>query len=198
MAVKLLRRDLEGDDRLHRFLAERQILASLSHPNIARVLDGGTTEDGRPYLVMEYVEGSSITEYGDANRLSIDDRLRLFSVVADAVQNAHRSLIVHRDIKPSNIMVTGDRQVKLLDFGIAKLLAADHASHAGPRTRTGLRLMTPEYASPEQVRGEPVTTASDVYQLGLLLYELLAGRRAAGAEHRRHDHRCAGRPRPTG
>ncbi|HET7276311.1 MAG TPA: serine/threonine-protein kinase [Longimicrobiaceae bacterium] len=175
VALKLLRRGLDTDDILARFVAERQILASLDHPSIARLLDGGATEDGRPYLVMEYVEGEPITEYCDRERLRVDERLQLFLTVADAVRHAHRNLVVHRDLKPSNILVTPDGTPKLLDFGIAKLLTdADDQPH----TRTGLRLLTPEYASPEQMRGGPITTATDVYQLGLLLYRLLTGHQA--------------------
>jgi eukaryotic-like serine/threonine-protein kinase len=174
VAVKLLRRGLDTDDVLRRFLAERQILASLSHPNIARLVDGGATDQGRPYLVMEYVEGQPIDRYCDAHRLTVDERLGLFLTVAGAVQHAHRNLVVHRDLKPSNILVSDAGEVKLLDFGIAKLLQPGGAVTAAV-TRTGARLLTPEYASPEQVKGEPITTASDVYQLGLLLYELLTG-----------------------
>ncbi|MBA4155879.1 MAG: tetratricopeptide repeat protein [Gemmatimonadetes bacterium] len=177
VAIKLLRRGLDTDDILARFRAERQILASLNHPHIARLFDGGATGEGRPYLVMELVEGWPITEYCDARRCTIEERLRLFMQVARAVQHAHLNLIVHRDIKPSNILVTEDGTPKLLDFGIAKLLDDSLGPDRSPHTRPGLRLMTPEYASPEQVRGEPVTTASDAYQLGMLLYRLLAGRR---------------------
>jgi serine/threonine protein kinase len=177
VAIKLLRRGLDTDDILARFRIERQILASLNHPHIARLFDGGATEGGRPYLVMELVEGVPITEYCDRHRLTVGERLRLFVQVARAVQHAHGKLIAHRDIKPSNILVTAEGTPKLLDFGIARLLDDAYAAEAKARTRTGLRLMTPEYASPEQVRGEPVTTASDAYQLGVLLYQLLAGRR---------------------
>ncbi len=182
-ALKVLRRGLDTDDILRRFLAERQILATLAHPNIARLLDGGATENGRPYLVLEYVEGEPITDYCDARRLGVADRLRLFATVCRAVQHAHRNLVLHRDLKPSNILVTPEGRVKLLDFGIAKLLD-DSGPGPVPRTRTGMRLLTPEYASPEQVRGEPVTTATDVYQLGMLLYELLAGARPYEVRHR--------------
>jgi eukaryotic-like serine/threonine-protein kinase len=177
VAVKWLRRGLDTDDVLDRFRSERQILASLSHPHIARLLDGGATVDGRPYLVMELVEGQPITTYCDERRLPVDQRLALFQTVAGAVQYAHQNLVVHRDLKPSNILVTADGSVKLLDFGIAKLLGDSPFGGSSPRTRTGVRPMTPEYASPEQARGDPVTTASDVYQLGVLLYELLTGRR---------------------
>jgi eukaryotic-like serine/threonine-protein kinase len=185
VALKLLRRGLDTDDVLARFRAERQILASLNHPSIARLLGGGATDDGRPYLVMELVDGEPITLYADRRRLTVDQRLRLFVTVARAVQYAHRNLIVHRDIKPGNILVAADGEVKLLDFGIAKLLDDSPASGTAPHTRTGYRLFTPEYASPEQLRGEPVTTASDVYQLGILLYRLLSGRLPAPASSAR-------------
>jgi len=160
---------------LLRFSAERQILANLNHPNIARLLDGGMTPDGLPYLVMEYVDGVSIDEYCRQNRLSVSERLKLFATVCAAVDYAHKNLVVHRDIKPGNILVTREGVPKLLDFGIAKLLDAESGDPA--RTETAERVMTPEYASPEQVRGDSVTTASDVYALGVLLYELLSGRR---------------------
>jgi serine/threonine-protein kinase len=177
VAVKVLRRGLDADDVVRRFLAERQILATLQHPNIARLLDGGVADDGRPYFVMEYVDGEPIDRWCDARRLPVRERLRLVRDVARAVHAAHRALVVHRDLKPSNVMVTSAGEVKLMDFGIAKLLDPDAASEAEPLTRTGLRVMTPEYAAPEQVRGEPVTTAADVYGLGLVLYELLTGHR---------------------
>ena len=187
-ALKIIRRGLDTDDILSRFHYERQILASLDHPHIARLFDGGTTEDGRPYFVMEYVEGMPITTYCDHHRLSTRQRLALFRTVCRAVQYAHANLVIHRDLKPSNILVTEDPgsgpgqapQVKLLDFGIAKLLADEATAAQGPtapQTRTGLRMMTPEYAAPEQIKGEAVTTATDVYQLGVLLYELLTGHR---------------------
>jgi eukaryotic-like serine/threonine-protein kinase len=174
VALKVLRRGLDTDDIVARFRAERQILASLSHPNIARVFDGGTTDDGLPYFVMEPVEGVPITEYCDTNRLPIAARLALVERVAAAVEYAHRNLVVHRDLKPSNILVDRDGTVKLLDFGIAKVLGSD-GDDVSPMTRVGVRAMTPEYASPEQVRGDAITTASDVYQLGALLYQLCAG-----------------------
>ncbi|NBC18917.1 MAG: tetratricopeptide repeat protein [Bacteroidetes bacterium] len=179
VALKLIRRGLDTDDILSRFAFERQILAGLDHPSIARLYDGGVTDDGRPYFAMEYVAGIPITDYCDQHRLSTPQRLALFRTVCRAVQHAHQNLVVHRDLKPSNILVTDDGQVKLLDFGIAKLLT-DEGLSAGPtipRTRTGARVLTPEYAAPEQVRGTTVTTATDVYQLGVLLYELLTGRR---------------------
>jgi serine/threonine-protein kinase len=176
VALKVLRSDRSGEAWRRRFLTERQILAQLVHTNIAWLLDGNVTETGSPYLVMEYVEGLPILEYCDQHRLTIEQRLALFLDVCAAVGYAHRKLIVHRDLKPGNILVTNTGVAKLLDFGIAKLLDPDPAL-AHDSTVTGMRLMTPDYASPEQVRGERVGTASDVYQLGLLLYELLAGRR---------------------
>ncbi len=172
VAVKILRRGLDTEDVVRRFRSERQILSSLDHPHIARLLDGGTTDDGLPYLVMEYVEGEPITRYCDRRGLPVADRLSLFCDVARAVQRAHKRLVVHRDLKPSNILVDREGRVKLLDFGIAKLLSD---TPLGDVTRTGLRPLTPAWASPEQVRGEAITTASDVYQLGLLLCVLLAG-----------------------
>ena len=176
VALKLIRRGFERDDLLRRFHAERQILATLDHPNIARLLDGGLSPDGRPYFVMEYVAGQPLTNYADAQRLPVRERLRLFRQVCAAVQYAHQRLVVHRDLKPSNILVTPSGQVKLLDFGIAKLL--DEEAPAGePLTRTDQRLLTPEYAAPEQISGGPIQTQTDVYQLGVVLYELLTGRR---------------------
>ena len=177
VALKLINRGMDSLEIIGRFIRERQILARLGHPNIARLLDGGLAEDGRPYFVMEFVEGEPITEYCDRLRLGIRERLRLFLVVCEAVHHAHQNLIVHRDLKPSNVLVTDEGEVKLLDFGIAKLTGeqGDHDG-VGPEV-TQIRVMTPECASPEMVRGEAVSTASDVYQLGLLLYELLTGRR---------------------
>jgi len=177
VALKLIKRGMDSEEIHRRFLAERQILARLSHPNIARLLDGGVSADGRPYFAMEYVEGSPITAHCDERRLTIDERLRLFRGVCSAVGYAHQSLVVHRDLKPSNILVTPDGTVKLLDFGVAKLLRREPGQEAGV-TRTGVRVMTPEYAAPEQVLGARVTTATDVYALGAVLYELLTGRRA--------------------
>jgi eukaryotic-like serine/threonine-protein kinase len=182
VAVKLIRRGLDTPDLVRRFCAERQILASLRHPNVAALLDGGTTVDGLPYLVMEYVDGEPVTEYCDRRRLTVEQRLRLFMTIARTVQHAHRNLVVHRDLKPSNILVTepadvrfGMGEVKLLDFGIAKLLDPRGSLDTPPPTHPGVRLMTPEYASPEQLRGEAITTATDVYGLGLILYEVLTG-----------------------
>lgn len=179
-ALKLIRAGIGTDDFLRRFAQERQILARFDHPNIARLLDGGCDEAGRPYLVMECVEGEAIDRHCDAAALDVAGRIALFLAVARAVAYAHRHLVVHRDLKPSNIIVTADGEVKLLDFGIAKVLASTEGE-AADATRTAARLYTPEYATPEQVRGEPATTAADVYQLGLLLYELLCGRRAQRA-----------------
>jgi len=176
MAVKILN-TVGPEELLRRFQAERQILASLDHPGIARLVDGGVLQDGRPYLVMELVEGLPLDLHCDRSRLSVDARLRLFCQVARAVHHAHRSLVVHRDLKPSNILVTYGGVPKLLDFGIAKLLDPALAGLTAPLTRTGVRPLTPEYASPEQIMGHPVTTANDIWALGVLLYELLAGRR---------------------
>lgn len=176
VALKLLRPGLDADIEQRRFLAERQILASLHHPNIARLLDGGLTDEGLPYLALEYIEGQPIDAYCDEQKLPVRDRLELFLGVTEATQYAHRNLIVHRDLKPSNILVTSDGEVKLLDFGIAKLLGTDGQQLPVATTRPGRRWMTPQYASPEQIRGDPVTTATDVYQLGVLLYQLLCGR----------------------
>ena len=174
VAIKLIASADTGDPMHQRFLAERRILAGLVHPHIARLLDGGVTEDGRPYLVMEYVDGQPITGYCDERQLDIRARLRLFADVCAAVQHAHQNLVIHRDLKPSNILVSTDGRVHLLDFGIAKLL--DPGGGATPQTRLESRLMTPEYASPEQVRGETLGTTTDIYSLGVLLYELLCGR----------------------
>ncbi len=176
VALKRIRSGIGTEQVIRRFDQERQILALARHPNIAQLLDGGLGPDGRPYFVMEYVEGRPIDRYCDEERLSVTERLELFLQVARAVGYAHRNLVVHRDIKPSNILVSADGHVKLLDFGIAKLLDAGAAPGEVPVTRSFDRLMTPIYASPEQLRGRAVTTASDIYQLGLLLYQLLTGR----------------------
>jgi non-specific serine/threonine protein kinase/serine/threonine-protein kinase len=172
VAIKLVRAGFDTGDILERFRVERQILADLEHPNIARLLDGGTTDEGLPYLVMELIEGERIDLWCDGRRLSVRERLQLFQQVCDAVQFAHQRLVIHRDLKTGNILVTRDGTIKLLDFGVAKLLRAADAS-----TETTLfRPLTPAYASPEQIRGEPLTTASDVYSLGVILFELLTGR----------------------
>ena len=176
VAVKLIRRGLDTEDILRRFRNERQILAQLDHPNIARLVDGGTTDDGLPFFVMEYVKGEPISAYCDTHRLDTHQRLELFRKVCGAVTYAHQNLVIHRDLKPSNILVAADGEPKLLDFGIAKLLTAGDEPMF-TQTAPALRAMTPEYASPEQIRGERITTASDVYTLGVLLYELLTGQK---------------------
>jgi serine/threonine protein kinase len=177
VAVKLISPALDLSDIGWRFKRERQILARLAHPNIARLLSAGKTEDGWPYLVMEYVSGEPITEYCDRRQLSITARLALFSKVCEAVRYAHEHQVIHRDIKPNNIFVTEDGQVKLLDFGIAKLIKPENYGLTLHFTRPGLSLMTPESASPEQVWGGEITMATDVYGLGVVLYELLTGGR---------------------
>lgn len=177
VAIKLVRPGLDNAEVLSRFRNERQTLASLDHPNIVRLIDGGSTAEGVPYLVMDYVEGVAIDEYCDAHRLSIEQRLRLFCTVCGAVQYAHQNLVVHRDLKPSNILVTVDGVAKLLDFGISKVLIPDASASSTLLTQTDTRRMTPAYASPEQVRGKTATTRSDVYSLGVVLYELLTGHR---------------------
>ena len=178
VAIKLIRSDMDKDIVAQRFRAERQILANLEHPNIGHLIDGGRSEEGTPYLVMEYVDGLPIDEYCETHALPISERLKLFRAVCSAVHFAHQRLVVHRDLKPSNILVDAKAQVKLLDFGIAKLLDptvvdGNGQSIANP---TVANAMTPAYASPEQIKGEPITTASDVYALGVLLYRLLTGK----------------------
>ena len=177
VAIKLMRPGFATDLDLRRFKSERQISAVLDHPNIARLLDGGTTPQGAPYFVMEHVEGGPLLEYCRERRLPLRDRLVLFRQICAAVQYAHQHLVVHRDLKPGNILVTPDGEPKLLDFGIAKLLTGGGGTAFSEPTATLDRLLTPEYASPEQVRGRPVTTASDVYSLGVILYELVTGER---------------------
>jgi serine/threonine-protein kinase len=179
VALKLVKRGMDSDEIHRRFLAERRILARLGHPHIARLLDGGVTEEGQPWFALEYVDGVPITAHCDRRALSVPERLRLFRDVCGAVAHAHAEHVVHRDLKPSNVLVTADGAPKLLDFGIAKVLRVGSAE-AGEETLTplGARVLTPEYAAPEQVRGDPVTAATDVYALGALLYELLTGRRA--------------------
>ncbi len=174
VALKLVRSAIDDPETRSRFLSERQILARLRHPNVARLLDGGVTEEGAPYLAMEYIEGEQLTDSCDRLELGISDRLELIIQVCEAVHSAHRQLVVHRDLKPSNIMVDGDGEVKLLDFGIAKMLEPGPSDDA-PLTQTGAYLLTPEYASPEQVSGEPIGTSSDVYAIGLVAYRLLTG-----------------------
>jgi serine/threonine protein kinase len=175
VAVKLIQPGMNSADILARFRQEREILASLDHPGIARLLDAGATEEGLPYFVMEFVDGRPIHRWCDERKLSVTQRLELFRGVCDAVQYAHQRLVVHRDLKPGNILVTADGTVKLLDFGIAKLLRQQAGD---PETTiTLIRGMTPEYASPEQVKGDVVTTLTDVYSLGVVLYELLTGHR---------------------
>ena len=174
-AVKLVRRGMDSDFILRRFRTEREILAGLDHPRIARLLDGGSTSDGLPYFAMEYVEGRHLLDDCSARSLDVRRRVELFLEVCDAVAYAHRHLVVHRDLKPSNILVTPEGSPKLLDFGLARLLQPD-AREGGERTETVFRLLTPDYASPEQVRGERITTATDIYSLGVVLYQLLAGR----------------------
>jgi eukaryotic-like serine/threonine-protein kinase len=176
VALKVMRRGMDTDDLIARFRTERQILGTLSHPNIARLLDVGATVQGTPYLVMEYVDGVPLLEYCDARRLDVRERLVLFRAICDAVQHAHRRLIVHRDLKPQNILVTHDGAPKLLDFGIAKIIDPQGAEFTTPHTNAGMRLLTPDHAAPEQLRGDPITTTCDVYALGVLLYQLLVGR----------------------
>lgn len=177
VALKVIRPGQELSFVVSRFKNERQVLASLDHPNIAHLLDGGTTNDGLPYFVMELIEGQPLTEYCDKKNLPVRDRLKLFLQVCSAVQYAHQRLIVHRDLKPSNILVTKDCVPKLLDFGIAKILDAGPGLELAEPTISVFRLLTPSYASPEQIKGETITTASDVFSLGVLLYELLSGHR---------------------
>jgi eukaryotic-like serine/threonine-protein kinase len=175
VAIKLLRSGFHSDFTLARFRSERRILAKLQHPNIARLLDGGTTPEGQPYFVMELIEGEPLDQYCDGHKLSTRQRLHLFRIVCGAVQYAHQNLVIHRDIKPGNIVVTAEGIPKLLDFGIAKILDPGAFPGEIEATVSWARMLTPEYASPEQVRGDPITTASDVYSLGVLLYRLLTG-----------------------
>ena len=196
-AVKLLKRGRDSDSLLARFLRERQILAGLEHPNIARLLDGGVAPDGRPYFVMEYVDGVPITAFADEGRLDVEGRVTLFRTVCRAVGYAHRNLVVHRDLKPSNILVTQSGEPKLLDFGIAKLLRPGDGPDDTPTLTVGdVRLMTPAYAAPEQIAGGTVTTATDVYGLGAVLYELLSGRTPFDRGHGRLDRPLDAEPMP--
>ena len=175
VAIKLVRRGLLSRQTQGRLRQERQILASLDHPNIARLYDGGATADGTPYIVMEFIDGEPIDVYCDKRRLTIEGRLRLFMTICSAVHRAHQNLIVHRDLKPSNILVTREGVPKLLDFGIAKMLDDRDMMYTVAVTQADVRVMTPDHASPEQIRGELISTASDIYVLGVLLYELLCG-----------------------
>lgn len=178
VALKIVRSELGVEFTGTRFRNERQILANLDHPNIAKILDGGTTADGLPYFAMEFIDGLPITDYCDQHKLSIDTRLKIFRTVCSAVHYAHQHLVIHRDLKPSNILIAADGVPKLLDFGIAKILDPSLLPENMTMTVGGLWMMTPEYASPEQLRGEAITTATDIYSLGLVLYELLTGHRA--------------------
>ena len=177
VALKVIKAGLGSASIVQRFLNERQILATLQHPHIARLIDGGIDEGGQPYFAMEFIDGQPITTYCDAKRLTIDDRLNLFLRVCEAVRYAHRNLVIHRDLKPGNILVTNQGDVKLLDFGIAKVLEGAGDGYGMLDTESGVHAMTPEYASPEQVKGEAITTSTDVYALGVILYELLTGSR---------------------
>jgi len=177
VAVKFLHRHVGSESALARFRAERQILANLNHQNIAALIDGGVTDDGQPFIIMEYVEGKPITQWCDEQRLPVKERLELFLQVCAAVQSAHQSLVVHRDLKPANILVTGEGRVKLLDFGIARLMTVEGDPDHRPPTLSGSRSFTPEYAAPEQIRGLVVDTRADVYALGVVLFEMLAGHR---------------------
>jgi serine/threonine protein kinase len=180
VAIKLVKRGMDTQEILRRFRLERQVLAGLTHPNIAALIDGGSTPDGLPYLVMEYVDGIRIDRYCEQHKSTITERLKLFRDVCAAVQYAHGNLVVHRDLKAGNILVTADGTPKLLDFGIAKLIRTEFDTLVAAETRPELRPMTLDYASPEQVRGEPITTATDVYSLGVLLYKLLTGKSPYG------------------
>ena len=175
VAIKILKQGLTTKYLIKRFENERQILANLQHPNIAKLFDGGKTIDGLPYLVMEYIEGTPITEYCSNNNLNIEEKLKLFTTVCSAVQYAHQNLIIHRDLKPGNILVTAEGRPKLLDFGVAKLLDESLVQENIKLTQTKMMHLTPEYASPEQINGDNITTASDVYSLGVILYQLLTG-----------------------
>ncbi|MBX3283419.1 MAG: protein kinase [Acidobacteria bacterium] len=183
-AIKVVKRGIDTDFVLRRFRNERQILAALDHPYITRLIDGGTTADGRPYFVMDLIDGEPLYAFADKAHLSLNDRLKLFGRICQAVEYAHERRIIHRDLKPGNIFVASDGSPRLLDFGIAKLLDAELASDTLQPTATAIRMMTVDYASPEQVRGETVTYASDIYSLGVILYELLSGRRPYRVESR--------------
>ena len=173
VAVKLIKRGMDSENIIRRFEDERRILASLDHPGISRLIDGGMLPDGRPWFAMERIQGQPITEWCRQRELDLNGRIELTEQVCQAVQFAHARLIVHRDLKPANVLVTDDGSVKLLDFGIAKLMDAD--ADDGAETMAGLRIMTRDYAAPEQLRGEPVSVATDIHALGVMLYELLTG-----------------------
>ncbi len=192
VAIKIIRRGMDTDEVQRRFLLERQVLARLDHPHIARLLDGGVTADGRPYFVMEHIDGVPLAEYLSRSGPDLRQRLRLFRSVCHAVNYAHQNLVLHRDLKPSNILITPEGEPKLLDFGVAKLLDTDESAET--HTRADARYLTPAFASPEQIRGAPLTTASDVYGLGLLLFELLTGERAFAAREGVVDREA---PRPS-
>jgi serine/threonine protein kinase len=186
VALKVVHRGIYSSGALRRFETERHILAHLDHPNIAKLLDGGTTPDGQPYFVMDFIAGTPIDVYCQNEKLPVRKRLELFLTVCSAVQYAHQNFIVHRDIKPGNILVTSEGAIRLLDFGIAKLLDPDSGGAGDPQrdTTSGFQMMTPEYASPEQLCGVPVTTASDTWSLGVLLYVMLTGQRPFEAASR--------------
>lgn len=175
VALKVVKKGMDSEAILRRFQIERQILANLNHLNIARLLDGGTTVEGLPFFAMEYIEGKPLDEYCDQHKLSISDRLEIFRQVCSAVDYAHQHSVIHRDLKPSNILVTNNGTPKLLDFGIAKILRSESSTQTTDITETIFRAMTPRYASPEQIRGERLTASTDIYSLGVLLYELLTG-----------------------
>lgn len=177
VAIKLLQHNFHNDIELKRFISERQILAGLKHPNIACLVDDGNTTNIKPYLVMEYIHGVPINKYCEKTVLSLKDKLELFLTVCKAVQYAHQNLIIHRDLKPGNILVTSAGVPKLIDFGTAKLIASPESSQQGPKTLAGVLPLTLEYAAPEQLTGGAITTATDVYALGVILYELLTGQR---------------------
>ncbi len=197
-ALKLIKRGMDSAAIVRRFVRERQILSRLEHPGIARLLDGGSTEDGRPFFVLERVEGVPIDEYCRARGLGLEERLRLVQSVCAAVDSAHHSLVVHRDLKPANILVTADGAVKLLDFGIAKLLSGgEDEEETAHLTQLGARVLTPAYAAPEQILGEPITTSTDVYALGVLLFELITGTLPHAREQRSLNSLASGVERET-
>ena len=175
VAIKLLRSGMDTPENLARFNRERNILANLDHPNITNLMDGGVTERGLPYLVMDYIDGTPLLEYCDQKKLSVDERLEIFKIICEAVRHAHRNAVIHRDLKPSNILITCGGKVKVLDFGIAKLMNSSDSDWNESQNRSDSNMLTLKYAAPEQITSESITTATDVYSLGVLLYELLAG-----------------------